>query len=246
LFENLKKKKYKNKMQAKQVDIDYGFRVWMKTNDFKIENEASLMLIQSTNDCEGRCVIATKDFEPGELIAQIQFKHLVNYRFFLKHSDLVEFVEWTIENKKAFRFSRLDALYLYLIIQKYNSNSELNGFVKSMPNSYDTPEYFDSKLIEILPDHLKLDIVNRLNKFQKKFNTIFDLLKEFESFKGAQQLSEQLKILIKEFTYENFKWAFDSVNTRCFHLAESELANEQELTLANKLFGQLNSVKNFF
>lgn len=114
-----------------QSDLDFidKFKTWMNKNELKIETETALKLISSRNKYEGRCIISTRDYAADEPIYKIPFKFLINYRQSLRHSEFVEFYEWTAINSKDYRLTRMDALYLYLISQYYSSESELNGYI---------------------------------------------------------------------------------------------------------------------
>jgi hypothetical protein len=216
---------------------------WMKENSFDIKSNQKLELVNSANKFEGRCVLARREIGPDVQLVSMPFKFLINYKFALNQPDLVHFFEWyhssdllpaNLENK----LTRLDALYFVLIVSKYQPDSHLAKFVNSMPATYDTPEYFSSELIEQLPVYLKDDIVKRLSKFKSKFEFIKLLLTEYLC---AANSNKTVKILSDNFKYDEFKWAFCSVNSRCFHIAEADICSQTEIGLAKKYFGQLAS-----
>ena len=112
-----------------QSDLDFmnNFKSWLYKNELKIEDVTALKLISSKNKDEGRCIISTRNYESDELIYKFPFKFLINYRHSLKHPVFIEFYEWALINSKDYRLTRMDALYLYLISQYFNLESELNG-----------------------------------------------------------------------------------------------------------------------
>jgi hypothetical protein len=224
---------------------------WLKENDFDIESNKNLKLINSENKCEGRCVLAERNTEFNTRLVEIPFKFMINYRYSFKDQNLLNFFEWYYdklisnqENDVKVKLTRLDALYFILIISKYDTSSFLNKFVKSMPILYNTPEYFSEDLVDQLPDYLKSDILARLNRLKAKFSAIKNLLDDYHSTFYIDTKRKCLNyttiiILIDNFTYENFKWAFCATNSRCFHVEEADLCDVNELKVANKYFEHL-------
>lgn len=223
---------------------------WFKDNDYDIEFNSPLKLIVSENPNEGRCVIASRNIKSNQNLLEFKLKFLINYRFALKEPELLNFFKWSNENYKKsikknaettiYRLSRLDALYIYLISQKLNQESSLHKFINSIPVSYDTPEYFDTEIIECLPQHLKIDVVKRLDKLKSKFKFISDSLNEYSNGLDLNE-NKTIDLLAKNFNFELFKWIFCSVNSRCFHSKEKELLDQEEIELANKIFGKLHN-----
>ena len=177
------------------------------------------------------------------MLVEVPLKLLINYRYALKDQNLRDFFDFyhikyqenAISNSTS-KLTRLDALYFLLIISKFDPDGFLHKFVNSMPTTYDTPEYFSQDLIETLPSCFKSEISDRLLKFKSKFNFIHEILGEYlktvDNAKSAQLLFEKL-------SYEHFKWAFCSVNSRCFHVEENDVCSEKEIDLGKKYFGPL-------
>lgn len=223
---------------------------WFKYNDYDIEVNSPLKLIVSDNPNEGRCVLASKNIKSNTNLLEFRLKFLINHRLAFKEIELQEFFKWSSEKYKKstskttenaiYRLSRLDALYIYLISQKLNEESNLYKFINSIPLSYDTPEYFDVDIIERLPEHLKAGIHKRLQKLRSKFEFISDSLKEYSNGLDLNE-NKTFDLLVKNFSYELFKWVFCSVNSRCFHIKEKEILDQEEIELSNKLFGKLHN-----
>jgi hypothetical protein len=211
---------------------------WMKTKDFDISINTHLKMVVSDNILEGRCCISTEKFNPNSTLAEIPSCFLINYRTALNNKDLLKFFEWSSNQTSVYNLTRLDALYLLLILEKSTPSSDLFVFIKTMPLSYDTPEYFCSELIDIYPDYIKEDMITRVKNLESKFQNIKNLLNKFLSENNS---NESIKILIDNFSKDIFKWAFCSVNSRCFHIKEEELCDENEIEQINKLFGHLIS-----
>lgn len=223
------------------LEFIHNFKEWMSKSELNIESESHLKLINSPNKSEGRCIISTADYPEDTLIYKISYKHLINYRKTLKHPDLVEYFEWSLENLKSYKLTRMDALYIYLISQRFDIDSDLHGFVNSMPITYDTPEYFDKSLIQLLPDHLATLVRKRILNLENKFTCIKESLCLFTKFQ-KDKTSKSIQILIENFSESNFRWAFNSVNSRCFYLDDAK-CDVNELSLANRLFGALEKRK---
>ena len=51
------------------------------------------------------------------------------------------------------------------------------------------------------------------------------------------------RTVVDEFNEDTFRWVFNSVNSRCFHLNEMDLCSASELALSNRLFGRLSKKK---
>lgn len=212
---------------------------WMLRNKLDIETKHSLKLIKSKHEFEGRCVIATENLEPNTTLIEIPVEFMINYRFSLKDEYLVQFFEWCLK-EKSIKFTRLESIYFVLIIQTVQQDSFLNDFIKSMPTSYDTPEYYDQRLIQTLPIDLKTAVLKRLDIFEAKFKLYSDLIKQYSD--QLTNLNESIKTLLDNFNYSTFKWIFCSVNSRCFHIDEETICSQQEIQTATKLFGNLKQI----
>lgn len=212
-------------------DIISNLYLWMNDKNFNIETNSFFELINSPNPFEGRCVVASDNIKHDQIIAEIPIDFLINYRFALKKIELKKFFEWCCEKKQ--QLSRLDALYLFLIDEIINSNSEYHSFVISMPNSYDSPEYFDDNVVECLPFYLKEIVTSRRETLRRKFQRLKEFLGDFCNETNT------LIYLNEKLSFELFRWAFCSVNTRCFHFDEENI-DDLDLNYVNKLFGSLN------
>lgn len=232
-------------MENVQKDLEFipNFKAWMAKENFTIETDSALRLINSKNKNEGRCIISTKDYDSDKHIFSIPFKFLINYRASFKHPNLVEFFEWSLVNSLDYRLTRLDALYLCLMYQRSDSESELYGFIHSMPLEYDTPEYFEDSLLKLLPQNLHNSVEHRINSLENKFNTLKSLLCDFIKFKNKDS-SELIQCLVNNFNKDSFTWVFNSVNSRCFHLNDTKICDKKDLELSIKLFGPLVKPKN--
>ncbi len=230
------------KCLGKKMDAQIKFlNDWMTRNHLEIEAKYHLKLIKSQNESEGRCVIATQNIDPDQVLFEIPVNFMLNYRFSLADSDLVKFFEWCMYEKNI-KFTRLEALYFYLIVQKYQQDSFFHDFIKSMPITYDTPEYFDPILIDHLPFDLKPQVIKRLTIFEDKFRVYSALVKEFNESID----SKSFQVLADNFSYSTYKWIFCSVNSRCFHIDEAKLATKEEIELGKKLFGNLKDINKQF
>ena len=209
---------------------------WMKSNGFDIESSTQLKLLKSAKEEEGRCVISKETIEKNTTLISIPDKIVINYRYAMKDSFLFEFFEWTLKKYKTPILKRLDAMYLYLLVQLYDNDSFLHYFVKSMPELYDTPEFFDERIINSAPDYLKKEISHRLYNFKEKFKFISNLLNEFNMESSD---NKSIQILIKKFTFESFRWVFCAINSRCFHIDQINVCDENEINLADRFFGKL-------
>lgn len=212
---------------------------WLNENGFDILTDANLKIETSLDPSEGRCLISTKEIAPNSPLIKIPAKFLVNYRCALANPKLSAFFKWYSDNKaKAIELSRvkltrLDAILLLLVCSKLDASSFFHKFVNTMPTSYDTPEYFHPELIQLLPFHLKVTVEERLREFNAKFEAISTILRMY-----AHETKESL-LLETEFTRDNYKWAFCSINSRCFHMKEEELCTREEIELGNRYFGSL-------
>jgi hypothetical protein len=209
---------------------------WMREKGLDVKSNEYLKLIVSKNKWEGRCVLAKCDIQFDQTIIDIPNQLLINYRFALENSELVELFEWSF-TKYGRKLTRLEALYLYLIVQRYDDRSPLNKFVNSMPLSYDTPEYFNLNVVNCLPFYLKHDILARLENLKSNYEFLKNLITSFYESKEKKQNSyATIKILLENFNYDTFIWIFCSVNSRCFHVEEVEICKSDEIKQAQKLF----------
>jgi hypothetical protein len=204
---------------------------WMREKNYDIKTNSLLELINSPNPFEGRCVIASENIKHDQIIAEMPISLLINYRFVFEKFELKSFCEWSCEQKQP--INRLDALYLFLIDELIDSNSNYHSFVVSMPQTYDSPEYFEDSVVDCLPNYLRTIVSKRRDLLSKKFQHLKELLIQFNTH------TKTLKSLSENFSFELFRWAFCSVNTRCFHFDE-ENVDDLDLQYVNKLFGSLN------
>lgn len=206
---------------------------WLSENEFT--SGQILSLVNSENQFEGRCVLARRHMTAESTLTEMPVKLLFNYRQALQHHDLLAFFDWysQLDLDQTSRLTRLDALYLLIIINRY-SKSSMSSFVHSMPIKYDTPEYFDSSLVDSLPDSIRIDIQQRLDLFDKKYVFLRGLIDRYVAERGP------FDVLDKNFNKESYRWAFASVNTRCFSIDENDICSRDELSLANKYFGSLS------
>jgi len=214
---------------------------WMNSKINFNNNNNILKLIQSENECEGRCVLAIEDVEPNKCLMQIPAELMLNYRFCLTNRDLVDFFAWCKKKDEQLQITRLDAIHFYLLIQHLDkNNSQFYEFTQSMPTQYDTPEYYSDELIEnYLPFDIQPQISKRLSNFKTKFNQYSTLLNEYSSIFN----NETIKLLKDNFNYNIYKWIFCSVNSRCFHLDELNICTKQEIESGSDLFGCLNKLQ---
>lgn len=219
-----------------QDEIINNLTEWMIQNNFDFESYPYLKLKKSDNLYEGRCIISLKDVQPGTNLVEFGENFLINYRHALKKKDLVDFFEWYSGQNSHLKLNRLDSLYLFLIFSKFDKFSWANMFTESMPVDYDTPEYFQLELIESLPNCFKIEINKRLEKFNSRFNFIKSLLESYPNHDNSV-----IQKLRENFNYNSYRWAFCSVNSRCFHINEDELSTKEEIELANRLFGDLQT-----
>jgi hypothetical protein len=208
---------------------------WMNEKGLDVKSNEYLKLIVSKNKSEGRCVLAKRDIQADQTIIDIPNQLLINYRFAFENAELLELFEWSYSNYER-KLTRLEAMYLYLIVQRFDEQSPLNKFVNSMPQSYDTPEYFNLDIVNCLPFYLKHDILARLANLKSNYEFLENLIKTFYESKENKESYTAIKVLVENFNYDSFIWIFCSVNSRCFHIEESEICNENEIKQAQKLF----------
>jgi len=214
------------------------FRAWMSDNDLAIEAASGLCLVNSADADEGRCILASADYLPNTHIYTIPSRFLINHRHALKQPQLLEFFEWSARNSADYQLTRLDALYLHLLAQRATPGSELHGYVKSMPEEYDTPEYWDQGLVEALPSYLKTSALARIEKQTLKLAKIRAALERFVSAENKGDCA-YFMTLLDSLTADSFRWVFNSVNSRCFYLDDTEVVGPEELSVADRLFGPL-------
>lgn len=205
---------------------------WMRQNGLE-ENHISSIDVQVSNvSSEGRCLMANRRFSVGSPLIQIPNKFLINYRFALADSKLNSFFQWysSTQIDKPRRLTRYDALLLLLINSRLNPHSSefMGKFAATLPSDFDTPEYFDPELVELLPKHVKFEVKSRLSELRDKYES---LLKQFERYADLFEMGK--------FTWDLFKWAFCSMNSRVFYMDEKEVCKSDEIELGREYFGDL-------
>jgi len=95
-------------------------------------------------------------------------------------------------------------------------------------------------IVNCLPFYLKHDILARLANLKSNFEFLGNLIKSFYESKENKKDYATVKVLAQNFNYDSFIWIFCSVNSRCFHIEEAEICNENEIKQAQKLFKEFN------
>ena len=217
---------------------------WIEANGLNIKSNSKLKLIKSTKEEEGRCVKAVEDLGYDQVLVEMPNNFVVNYRFAFNVADIVHFFKWhSTQTQSHHRFNRLDAIYFFLMIQRLDKQANMNKFAESMPTSYDTPEYFDQCVLDSMPHiSLRTTVTKRLDRFKRKYELIVNLLDQFcFSTHDDSMPMLMMRLLRDHISYDLYKWAFCSVNSRCFHLEESDVCSREEIELAESLFGKLAS-----
>ena len=192
---------------SKNLDQDsLNLIEWMKKKDFDLSTNTDLRIVVSKNELEGRCCISSKNFKPNSTLIEIPSNFLINYRTALKNKDLVKFFEWCSNHSTDYILTRLDALYLLLILEKSLNSYDLFFFIKTMPLSYDTPEYFCSELIDSYPDYIKHEMTNRVKNLNTKFLNIHKLLCQYLTENDS---NKSIQLLIDNFSIDTFKVVID-------------------------------------
>lgn len=202
-------------------------------------NLCNLSIELSPNACEGRCLISGHDFEPGSILIEIPKQFLINYRFVLNDPKMRPFFNWYSNLSavsKSYSLSRWDALLLLLIHSKHNNESSfLHKFTMTLPKQFDTPEYFDPRLVDLMPIHVKREVKSRLADLDEKYERIKSLLDAYSESNGT-------RFMIDYFTKEEFRWAFCSMNSRVFYMEEVDICTKEEIQLGKAYFGDLDQM----
>lgn len=210
---------------------------WMLENGLEAEQISCVEVKTSSDASEGRCLVSTRfSSVQGTSLVRIPAKFLINYRFALAQPKINSFLRFWRNNSNATRRpTRYDALMLLLINARLNPGTceFIEKFAATLPSDFDTPEYFDTTLVGLLPAHVKSEVESRLSDLRKKFANLSCQLADFESFTGERLFS------IDTLTWEVFKWAFCSMNSRVFYAKEAELCGSDEIELAKEYFGDL-------
>ena len=105
---------------------------WMQRRGGLVGGKA-LRLVSSSNSDEGRCVLSARDVSSGSVLVEIAFDMLVSYTTALHNADLVDFFTWCADNYTP--VTRLDALHLLLIFERYATSADDEVFVLEINNS---------------------------------------------------------------------------------------------------------------
>ena len=220
-----------------ESNIDDLYKVLIAESD--TGNLCNLSIELSQNACEGRCLISGHDFEPGSILIEIPKQFLINYRFVLSDPKMQPFFNWYSNlsaSSKSYSLSRWDALLLLLIHSKHNNESSfLHKFTMTLPKQFDTPEYFDPRLVDLMPNHVKRDVKSRLVDLNDKYERIKSLLDSYSESNG-------IRFMIDYFTKEEFRWAFCSMNSRVFYMEEVDICTKEEIQLGKVYFGDLDQM----
>ena len=121
-------------------------------------------------------------------------------------------------------------------------HKRLGAFVATMPLAYDTPEYFDEHLIDLMPDYLRHTMRARVDKLRAKFARLSGLLESFAtSGRHCEQNNKAIDVIRRHFSWDALRWAFCSTNSRCFHMSEADLCpNGERIEQIERLFAASN------
>jgi hypothetical protein len=204
---------------------------------------SKMEIVDSSNENEGKIAIATNNLEPGGILGQIPHHFLINARFVLKDVDLVNFFKWCKLNKCG--LTRLDAMYIYIISQRFDKQSFLYEYMTCMPSEFSTPEFFATNLIECLPTYLRNPFLKAINDLETRFRFLSELIKSYFTAK----MTKMSNILAENFTFSSYRWAFNVFKTRNFCSLDNELCNQEEIHFLKELFDinefQIREISNF-
>lgn len=215
---------------------------WMLDHGLESSQISNVSIQTSSVHSEGRCLISKRTMSKNSPpLVKIPVKFLINYRFAFANAKLNSFLHWYHNSSNVDstrRLTRYDAILLLLLNARLNPDDDhdhdefMAKFIATLPRNFDTPEYFDPSLIDLLPYHVKCEVKSRLADLSEKFATLRGL---FEAYAVSNRPLFQLD----KFTWDVFKWAFCSMNSRVFYMDEKELCNKEEIELAKMYFGDL-------
>lgn len=229
-------------MQRKENDDDLELKInelskWLIENGLNPQKIKNIHIQTSSKFGEGRCLISKRYLPPGTYVAEVPKAYLINYRHAFVDGRMAVLLRWTQRFYEQSVLTRLDALVLLLIYSKFypveSTPPLLFKFAPTLPCHFDTPEYFDADLIDLLPAHVKAMVKPRLAELHAKYEKIMSLLNKYAETKSHHDPDIPL------ITWEQLRWAFCSMNSRVFYIDEEELCSEEEIEMARKYFGDL-------
>ena len=126
---------------------------------------------------------------------------------------LINFVYLLHREREFLGASQLLSLFL-MIERMKDCLSEWNPYINMLPSTYNIPLYWSDKCISLLPQSSQILAQQQHNVAYSQFNQlklVYD------------RMSTGLSFQRESFTWELFKWAWSTVNTRCVYLRTPDM-----------------------
>ncbi|XP_041067747.1 SET domain-containing protein 4 isoform X1 [Carcharodon carcharias] len=193
-------------------ESDYvQLRKWLKKKGFN-----DFYLVPANFPDIGRGLMTIKALQPGDLVIRLPEKCLLTANTALK-SYLGEYIErW----KPC--LSALQALCTFLISERHFGNqSAWKPYIDVLPKTYSCPVYLAEEVIDLFPGPL-------VKKIQEQKSAVRELYLTSQCFFSSLQplFSQHVESI---FTYDAFRWAWCSVNTRTVYMehVQSEFFSQE-------------------
>ncbi|GCC36471.1 hypothetical protein chiPu_0014965 [Chiloscyllium punctatum] len=179
-------------------------RKWLKKKGFN-----GFYLVPANFPDIGRGLMTRKALEPGDLVIALPEKCLLTTNTILR-SYMGEYIKrW----KPC--LSPLQALCTFLIAERhFGSRSPWKPYIDVLPKTYTCPVYLPEEVIELFPSPL----VKRIHEQKRMVQQLYLASKCF--FGSLQPLFSEL--VEKVFTYDTFRWAWCSINTRTIYMEHKQ------------------------
>ncbi|CAD5119746.1 DgyrCDS8342 [Dimorphilus gyrociliatus] len=192
------RKRYSTKERLfKNLALDndiISLSIWMQSRGFRNKS-----LVPAVFQNTGRGIMARKRIT--DIIIQVPEGLIITTRTILK-SGLGPFFR-----KKARQFSSLEALCLFLIYERSLGDESIwHFYIRTLPEEYSIPTYWTEEELDILPKSLRSKVNTEVKQVQRLYERCLRLGGNLSTFLRA------------DLTWNDFKWAWSAINTRCIYM----------------------------
>lgn len=180
--------------------------IWMKNKKLQIKKIKPALF----NDT-GRGLKACEVINSGDVLISIPHNLLIT------RETVIESYLHAILSKYLQKLSTMELISIFLMCEKCKGlSSYWYPYIRSLPEEYVLPAAFPLEVLNHIPITISLMIRNQIDLLKKYFEKLKKVLQilenHFEEFFGL-------------LTFDNFQWAWLSVNTRCIYMKCTNMSN---------------------
>lgn len=169
----------------------------------------------------GRGLITEESISSNQVIISIPVRLLITIC-----SVAASDISWLFQTNHEHFFAQ-EVLAIFLVWEKHlREKSKWRPYINTLPSDYSIPLFCSQEELAILPTFIS----ELVQKQTLKCKNAFDAIRRILNDKICSHCEKKLRDV---FTYEEYKWAWSSVNTRCVYV-DIKNSSKHDLRLKDK------------